>query len=104
MEQQGQKFDDGKPRLDLLSPIAMIEIARVMGHGAIKYGDNNWRKGFKYSRLIAAILRHIFAYMSGEKLDPETGISHLAHASCGLMFLLEFEKTGAGEDDLWKGN
>lgn len=81
----------------------MTEVAKVMTFGAKKYNAHNWRGGFKYSRLIAAILRHVFAYNSGEKLDPETGLSHLAHAACGIMFLLEFEKTGAGEDDLWGG-
>lgn len=98
----GIKKDDGKPRLDLLSTIALTEIAKVMTFGAKKYDAHNWRGGFKYSRLIAAILRHVLAYNGGEKLDPETGISHLAHAGCGIMFLLEFEVTGAGEDDLYK--
>jgi len=27
----------------------------------------------------------------GEKNDPETGLSHLAHASACLMFLIHFE-------------
>lgn len=100
---EGVKHDDGKPDLSLLSSIALLEIAKVLDHGKRKYSAHNWRGGFKYSRLIAAVLRHILAYNNGEEIDPETGLSHLAHASCGLMFLLEFEKTGAGENDLWKG-
>ena len=37
----------------------------------------------------------IVAYANGEKIDSETGISHLAHAMCCLLFLLAFD---LGED------
>lgn len=101
---QGIKLDQDKPDLSLLSSTALLEIAKVMTFGKSKYSAHNWRKGFAWSRLIAAIMRHILAYNAGERIDPETGLSHLAHAACGICFLLEFEKTGAGDDDLWKGN
>lgn len=84
--------------------MALFEIARVMTYGAVKYSPNNWRLGFKYSRIIAAILRHIMQYSSGQKLDAETGVSHLAHACCGLFMLIEFDNTGVGEDDLYRIN
>ena len=99
--EQGVKHDNEKPQMALLSPFALEQIAQVMSYGAKKYSADNWRSGFKYSRLISAILRHIMAYMKGEAKDPETGLSHLAHASCGLMMLLEFEQTGAGTNDLY---
>lgn len=98
-----QKYDTGKPRMSLLSSVALEKIAEVLTFGAQKYEPHNWRKGFKYSRLMDAALRHLNAYNGGEKKDPESGKSHLAHASCCLMMLLEFEETGIGEDDLWKG-
>lgn len=84
--------------------MALFEIARVMTYGKAKYSANNWRFGFKYSRIVAAILRHTLAYSSGQKLDAETNISHLAHAACGIFMLLEFDKTGVGEDDLYRIN
>jgi hypothetical protein len=52
-----------------------------------------------WSRLISSTLRHLFAFMRGENQDPETGRSHLAHAICGLLFLLEYTFSGAGNDD-----
>lgn len=100
----GVKHDNEKPDLSLLSPFALVEIAKVMTFGAKKYSANNWRQGFKYTRLLAAVLRHIMAYQAGEAKDPETGISHLAHACCGLFMLLEFEQTGAGENDVYWQN
>lgn len=101
-EDKGKKYDGGKPMVQLLSPIAMTEIAKVMTFGATKYGANNWREGIAWTRVVGAVLRHIFAWLGGQDLDPETGISHLAHASCGLMFLLEYEETRKDKDDRYK--
>lgn len=98
-ELTGKKFDGEKVDMDLLSPYALEKIAAVMTYGKQKYGANNWRGGIVYSRLLAAVMRHINAYRKGETLDPETGLSHLSHASCGLMMLLEFEETRPDLDD-----
>lgn len=95
----GKKFDGDKARTDLLSPTALLEIARVMGYGATKYGAQNWRKGIAWSRVYAAVQRHLLAWQDGETYDQETGINHLAHASCGLMFLLEYAQTHVELDD-----
>jgi hypothetical protein len=101
--QSGTKFDNGKPDLSLLSPIAINKIASVLTYGKGKYDAHNWRKGFPFTRVSSAVLRHVFAWIGGETNDPETGISHLAHAACGLMFLLEFEETHPQNDDRYKG-
>ena len=98
----GIKHDQEKPDMSLLSSIAMVEIAKVMTFGKHKYSANNWRGGFYWTRPAAAALRHIFAWLGGENKDPETGLSHLAHASCCLMFLLEFEATHPNLDDRYK--
>lgn len=93
------KHDQDKPRLELLSRVALEEISRVLAFGAGKYGEFNWKKGMSWSRLHGAAMRHVLAHMSGEDLDPESGLSHLAHAECCLMFLSEYEKKGLGTDD-----
>ena len=98
----GVKFDAGKVRTDLISPVAINELAKVLTFGAKKYADNNWRKGLQWSRVLGAALRHILAYMGGQDKDPETGLSHLAHAFCCLMFLLEYEITHKELDDRYK--
>lgn len=101
---EGQKNDQGKPRMSLLSSSALEELAKVMSFGAVKYQDHNWRRGFKWSRLMDATLRHINAFNGGNRKDPETNLTHLAHAMANLMMLIEFEKMGIGEDDLFKGH
>ena len=98
----GTKYDGDKARMDLLSPIALERTARVLTVGAKKYDDHNWRKGFVWSRLIGAALRHLTAWMAGQDRDPETGLSHLDHLACCVMFLQEHEERKLGNDDRYK--
>ena len=91
-EEKGIKYDTEKPKMNLLPPKAVIEVAKVLTFGAEKYDAENWRKlDNLQSRYTAGALRHIFAHMDGEQLDPETELSHLAHALCCLLFKLEIE-------------
>lgn len=96
------KFDQDKLPLHLLSTEALNQTAAVLAFGAEKYAEHNWRKGFAWSRPLSAALRHLTAFNAGEDKDPESGLSHLAHAMCCLMFLLEFEKTHPHLDDRYK--
>jgi len=98
------KFDVDKLPLHLLSTEAMNQTAAVLKFGAQKYAEHNWRKGFAWSRPLSAAMRHITAFNDGEDCDPESGLSHLAHAACCIMFLLEFEKTHPHLDDRYKPN
>ncbi|MDD2402326.1 MAG: DUF5664 domain-containing protein [Clostridia bacterium] len=93
------KFDETKPRMDLIPAKPIFALARVLTFGAIKYGDRNWEVGMMWGRLFAAALRHLWAWWGGESKDPETGESHLAHALCCIVFLMEYEETHPGFDD-----
>jgi hypothetical protein len=96
------KFDSGKLPVNLLSSEALLQTAAVLKFGADKYHAHNWRDGFAWSRPLAAAMRHLLAFNDGEDCDPESGLSHLAHAACCIMFLLEFEKTHPELDDRYK--
>ncbi len=96
---EGRKDDHAKPRTDLLPPGALLEVSKVLGSGADRYGADNWRKGMAWRRLIGACLRHVFAFARGEDRDPETGLSHLAHAGCCVLFLLTYQLESLGTDD-----
>jgi hypothetical protein len=88
---EGTKYDDGKVPLDLWSPDALEATAEVLAFGASKYDAYNWEKGITYSRVFSALLRHLWAFWRRETRDKETGLHHLAHAMCCLMFLLHYE-------------
>jgi hypothetical protein len=96
------KFDAGKPRMSLLSQLWLWGVASVLTFGEHKYAAHNWRLGLKQSKCLDAAMRHITAFMDGEDLDPESGLHHLDHASCCLMFARELHVTHPKLDDRWK--
>lgn len=96
------KFDDQKLPLDLFPPEALAAITKVLQFGAKKYDRHNWRKGMAWSRVFAALQRHLWEFWGGIDNDEETGLPHLAHAGCCLVFLLTYLHTGTGEDDRYR--
>lgn len=76
-----------KLRLDLVPPQTIRAIAEVLGFGAQKYCAHNWMRGIAFSQLAAGVKRHLASFETGEEIDPESGLPHLAHALCGLTFL-----------------
>lgn len=87
----GVKFDDEKPRYDLISSHAMNELAKVLTYGANKYNTRNWELGISWCRVFSACMRHLWAWLQGERYDKESKLPHLAHAFCNIMFLLEYD-------------
>lgn len=102
--EQAIKYDGEKPRMDLLDPLALEGLAKVLTFGAQKYAAHNWRKGIANTRLIAAMLRHMFAIMRGEDIDPESGLPHIDHVGCCWMFLSWNMKQKPELNDLWREN
>lgn len=98
---KGLKYDANKAQLDLLPPSSLEAIALVLGFGAKKYGRGNFAKGIEWSRLLSAALRHLGQFNSGEDADSESGLSHIAHAGCMIMFLLYMIKHRPDLDDRW---
>jgi hypothetical protein len=102
MAEEGKKNDSGKMPLDLLvwlPPGPTLAVCRVFVLGGAKYAPLNYRGGFLRSRLLAACLRHVFAYLAGQDTDPESNESNLAHAICCLMMLMQNVLDGRGKDD-----
>ena len=90
----------GKPPLHLIPPAAEILEAVVMGLGARKYGEFNWRTSkVRATVYIAAAKRHLAQWLDGQDDDPESGVSHLAHARACLGVLLDAIATGNVIDD-----
>lgn len=71
---------------------AAKSVVAVLEHGRNKYSADGWRSVPEpRRRYFAAAFRHLIAWRRGEKIDPESGLPHLAHAICCAMFLLELE-------------
>lgn len=85
----GRKDDETKPRPYTLLPWdALAEVLRVQEYGAAKYGLHNWRGVSPPERYLDAAMRHLVAHRHGEVADQESGLPHLAHAACSLLFAL----------------
>ena len=81
------KHDNGKPLVSLVEPSFIIGLAEVMTQGADKYGKDNWKLCEEPERYLNALLRHTLAYWGGEKVDNESGKSHLYHIAFNAMAL-----------------
>ena len=89
----GMKYDKDKDRWDLIPFAGLEQVVKVLTHGAKKYAPENWRHvdGWRW-RYLGASLRHFQAFARGEKVDQESGLPHLAHAACCLLFMLELDQ------------
>lgn len=93
---EGTKFDQGKPRFDLIDPRFELSLAKVLTHGANTHGAYNWQN-VSHVRFVAALGRHVNAFRRGEYYDPETGEPHVVHAAANLMFLFYFFTPRGGQ-------
>lgn len=82
---------ENKPMMSLVPRALILGCAKVLTYGAKKYAMHNWRRGMRWGEPADALLRHFTAWMEGEDTDPESGLSHLAHCSANLAFLMHME-------------
>lgn len=98
-EIEGRKDDSGKEPWHLAPWDAFRAIVRVLDFGAKKYAPRNWENGMAWSRPYDALIRHLTAWHERDPADPESGMSHLWHADCCIVFLISYEIRGIGKDD-----
>jgi hypothetical protein len=96
---KGQKL----ARFDMIPPDVLWELAEHYGRGEAKYpsdetGLPNWQRGYSWRLSVAALLRHFYAFLQGEDVDPENGSSHLIAVIWHAMALRYFQLHGKGKD------
>ena len=94
----------GKPRMSLVPPNAVRQVAAVMTYGEAKYAAWNYLngEGLPFSDYLDAAERHLSAFNCGEDLDPESGLPHLAHAAACILMLMEMQLVHPQQDDRCK--
>lgn len=98
----GRKFDKDKLRYSLLPISAIEKVIRVLMYGSEKYEDFNWiNVENRTERYLNAAYRHLGQYLKGEKIDPESGLEHLAHCACSLLFLLAESENSNPKEQMW---
>lgn len=98
-EDKALRYDEGKPRHDLIPSWSLNELAKIYKMGAEKYAPNNWRKGMKWSRVIGSLKRHLNSIEQGEDIDEESKLLHAAHVVWNAITLLEYYKIYPQGDD-----
>jgi len=104
-ELEAIKKDNEKPMMHLLPSSALTGIAKIMTYGATKYNSYNYKegKGLDWDRVYSACQRHLVAWNAGEDLDKESGQSHLYHAGCCIMMLIDLIESKKGRDTRYRG-
>ena len=91
---QPYKDTKGKPKLSLIPPQILFDIAEVREYGNKKYpsdGKDNW-KCVDIEDYKDALLRHTLKYLQDPKgKDSESGIEHYKHMACNIAFICEME-------------
>jgi hypothetical protein len=80
------KYDNNKPRFDLIDPHFELDLAKILEHGAAKYKAGSW-KYVEIEAYISALRRHLNAYMRGEYIDSDSGMPHTACMGANVMFI-----------------
>ena len=91
-------FSADKSGVDQIPVEMLLEWGQVFTMGAKKYGRNNWKSGTDWHEFYGSALRHMFAFWKGEDMDPESGLSHLAHALWNIGAIRYYQLHKLGED------
>jgi len=100
----GNGYDDVGKTSYMLVPMETLKgISKVLEFGAEKYAPNSWKDAgvgkdgrTNLSRNLDSAMRHLISFMrEGEENDTESGVSHIYHAACRILFAIYFyEKNG----------
>ena len=90
----GSRNDIGKIRLDLIPPEALLELGEVFGEGAVRHGDENWKKGMPNSVVLNHMMRHLLLYMKGDRDEP-----HMGKVMFGCCVLIWNEENNVNLED-----
>ena len=91
--EKGIKYDDDKPRMDLVFRgfnKALVDVGRVGTFGANKYTDDGWKEVDNgIERYLSAMIRHYFAYRGGKDIDSDSNLPHLSHMAWNALAVLQ---------------
>ena len=101
-DKEADRFNEGKLRWSLVDFPSFEPMVRVLEFGCVKYDDHNWKKGLPTTEICESLIRHLTAYLDGEDIDPDSGLSHIGHMQCNVMFLSYMDKFMPKFDNRYK--
>lgn len=83
-----------------VDPRVLAELGLAMMEGALKYGRHNYRvAGVRASVYYDAAFRHRAAWILGQDIDPDSGLSHITKLIATLTVLRDSMLQGNWVDD-----
>lgn len=86
-QRQALRYNQGKLKWALVDFKSLEGLVEVLEYGANKYAPDNWKKGMPVKEVAESLMRHLFAFLDGEDVDPESGCRHISHVMCNAMFI-----------------
>ena len=86
-QRQALRYNQGKLKWSLIDFKSLEGLVEVLEYGANKYAPDNWKKGMPVKEVAESLMRHLFAFLDGEDVDPESGCRHISHVMCNAMFI-----------------
>ena len=98
------RFNDLKPRVDLMDPISILEVGAVFSYGIAKYGSvkPDWRTGQPWSHMYGSLMRHVMAWWYGEDIDEDSGLPHVWMMGCNAHMIQSTVRLHPEMDDRFK--
>lgn len=93
MNEHGGRQSRVDARFDLIPPYVLQAVAEVLGAGARKYGEDNWKRITTNEHL-----NHALNHVNLHFLKDKSGEDHLAHAVVRLMMAYHVEYLGVQID------
>ena len=88
----GMRDDGGKLKWHLLPIPALLALIKVFHGGSIKYADDQWRLGMKFSRIYRSMISHFMKWLASDSsYDKELGTHHLMMVAWGCFVLYMYE-------------
>lgn len=100
-QEDTRKSDKGKTKYQFLMRDLAVQVegmCKILTRGEERYSARSWMESTKPLAYLDACYRHIAAWNKGERLDSDSGQSHLLHAAINLMFLDWFDKRNSKDD------
>ena len=95
MQIDTRKSDKGKTKYQFLMRDLAEQVegmCKILTRGEERYSARSWMESTKPLAYLDACYRHIAAWNQGDKIDYDSGQSHLLHAAINLMFLDWFDE------------
>lgn len=82
-----KRNNEGKPKWSLVHFPSLEPLVEALEYGAEKYSAHGWKKGYRATEIAESLMRHLFAWLEGEDIDPESGVPHIGLIQANAMFL-----------------